>query len=97
MNYEFSTPEANYEFAVNPNNTDNVFVYAQHKEDLETVLNSLELAGVQEGRYFEDLLIEDTENPPTAQRIHFIEITRADLALYLQFEVLNYLGVDTLL
>jgi hypothetical protein len=93
MNYEFSTPEATYEFAVNPQNTDNVFVYAQYKEDLETVIDSLELAGVQEGRYFEDLLIEETELPEAEQYIYFIEITRVDLALYLQFEVLNFLGV----
>lgn len=94
MNYEFTTPEATYAFSVNPKNPNAVFVFAQHKQDLETVIDCLELSGVQDGRYFEDLTIEETVEPEAAQYIYFVEITRADLALYLQFEVLNFMGVN---
>jgi hypothetical protein len=94
MNYTFSTPEATYLLSANPDNPDNVFIHAHRKEDLETVLDSLELAGVQDGRYFEDLEIEEEDQPDPEYYPYFIEVTRVDLVLFMQFEVLNYLGVN---
>lgn len=92
--YTFGTPEASYVLDANPLNPDNVFIRASHKADLETVIDSLEIAGVADGRYFEDLEIEiSSENEEEESYSYFLEISRTDLALFLQFEVLNYLGV----
>jgi hypothetical protein len=97
-NYEFQTPESLYVLIQHPTLSDSVYIKAAHSSDLETVKDNLELAGVQEGRYFEDLEIQEDSRSQTVDAngnrcAFFIELTKTDLALFLQFEVLNFLGV----
>lgn len=98
--YTFQTPEHAYDFV--PVSADLVHVRAESREALEEFLNTLELAGMAEQdnathiekmQRFMDLWIEESDTD--YDHIYYIEITRADLALYLQFEVLNYMGAVT--
>lgn len=74
-----------------------VVVESATREALEEMIGSIELAGAADGEFYGD---EDDNLTPipiwTAQddldEYYFIEITKATLCLYLNFEVLNYLG-----
>lgn len=96
--YTFQTPEHGYDFV--PVSGDLVRIQTEDKEPLEEFLNTLELAGMAERQDVSNLTkqdylladIEIEEGSNEHDTFFFIEITKADLALYLQFEVLNYLG-----
>ena len=97
-NYSFGTPESQYVLIQHPTLSEFVYICAAHASDLETVKDNLELAGREDGRYLEDL--EILEDPLTDavdshgnQATFFLELTKTDLALFLEFEVLNFLGV----
>lgn len=86
----FETTSGIYRYFPNPGNEDALIVTATY-DLLDILLNSLEIAGVEEGRYFEDYEIL----PPATQHDHNdteyrIELTRADFCLFMNFEVLNY-------
>ena len=97
-NYSFQTPESLYVLIQHPTLSESVYIHAAHSSDLETVKDNLELAGREDGRFLDDLEIH--EDPLTTvvdnhgnQATYSMELTKADLALFLQFEVLNFLGV----
>jgi hypothetical protein len=97
-NYTFQTPERGYDFV--PVAKDLVRVQSEDKESLEELLNTLELAGIAERgdketreqvmEHFQELEIEEGSND--YDTFYFVEMPKADLALYLQFEILNYMG-----
>ena len=87
--YTFETPFHGFDFVPDPNSPDNVQIRAEFRDSLEEFLATLELAGVADDRNFEDLEIEEGSN--SYDEFFFLDITKSDLALYLQFEVLNYL------
>lgn len=93
--YKLETPEASYTFVPVPTNPDGVHVYAAEREELEILISSLELAGVAEGRYFEDLSVEEDFTAEIRGKngyplTNFVEMTWADLALFTSFELLNF-------
>jgi hypothetical protein len=93
--YKFTTPEADYTFVPVPTNQDGVHVYAAEREELDILISSLELAGVAEGRYFEDLSVEEDFTAEVRGKngyplTNFVEMTWSDLALFTQFEILNF-------
>lgn len=89
--YAFSTPEHDFVLVPNPVVPDLVEVRASSKEALEEFIGTLELAGVSEGMDFSKLVIEEDN---TEQDIFFyVEVSPATLAIYTQFEFLNYMGV----
>lgn len=88
--YTFETSEGVYVYSAHFENPDAIVVQST-RAALETMLSSLEMAGVEEGRYFEDYEIM----PPELIHDHSdeeysLELTKADLCLFLNFEVLNY-------
>jgi hypothetical protein len=91
-NYTFSTPDHGYDIFPDLLSPDNVQVRAEFKDSLEELVATLELAGVADDRDFTELQIEEGSND--YDTFFFIDITKSDLALYLQFEILNYLGVS---
>lgn len=88
--YTFETPFHDFEFEPDPDSPDNVTVSSESRESIEDFLATLELAGVADDRDFSDLEIEE-DGSPNYDLLYFVEITKSDLALYLQFEILNYL------
>jgi hypothetical protein len=97
-NYTFQTPESLYVLIQHPTLSESVNIHAAHSSDLETVKDNLELAGRAEGRFLDDLEIQEDQLTDVVdnhgnQATFFLELTKADLALFLQFEVLNFLGV----
>lgn len=89
--YKFETPFHKFEFEPNPDSPDNVSVVSESRESIEDFLATLELAGVADDRDFSELLIEEDGYDAHYDPIYFVEITKSDLALFLQFETLNYL------
>ena len=96
--YTFQTPDHGYDFVPDPLDSDIVIVKSEFKDSLEELLNTLELAGISEApeedqfsilQRFQDLTIEENDNEFLP---YSIALSKADLALYLQFEVLNYMG-----
>ena len=95
--YTFSTPD--HAYSINPHEEipDMVVVESATREALEEMIGSIELAGAADGEFYGDEDDDFTHIPIwTAQddldEYYFIEITKATLCLYLNFEVLNYLG-----
>lgn len=93
-NYTFETPDHAYDIVPDLLSPDNVQVRSEFRDSLEEFLATLELAGVADDRDFSEIEIEEGSNYYDV--FFFIDITKSDLALYLQFEVLNYLGAAPL-
>lgn len=87
--YTFSTPNFAYTLSPTPNGLVNI--ECNFREGLEEVLNSLELAGVDTESDLSNLYI-DEDSDVDGTTFYFIELSHATLALYLTFEVLNYMG-----
>jgi len=97
-NYQLQTPESLYVLIQHPTLSESVNVYAANRSDLETLLDNLELAGVAEGRFHEDLeIVEDSLTDVVdnhGNQVPFLlELTKADLSLATTFEFMNFLGV----
>lgn len=97
--YKYSTHEADYTFVANPDNNDAVFVYASERSEIDMFIDSLELAGVADGRYFEDLEAEEDFTAEIRGKngyplTQFVEVNRIDLALFFQSEALHFIGVS---
>lgn len=86
--YSFETTEGVYQYSVSTTNPDNIIVTAPDRL-LIILLGSLELAGVEEGRFFEDYEIQEPFDVDDEDG--FLELTKADFCLFLNFEVLNYI------
>lgn len=73
-------------YSAHEENPDAIIVRSS-ESNLEMLFSSLELAGVEEGRFFEDYEI----TPSSDIDFEFeIELTKADFCLFFNFEVLNY-------
>lgn len=92
--YVFQTPDHGYDFVPDLLAPDNVLVKSEFRDSLEELLETLQLAGVAEGKNFEDITIEEDFTDYGTQ--YYIEIDKGTLALYLQFEILNYFGGPSL-
>lgn len=90
--YAYTTEEATYDFYPNFDNPNVINVYTKSAPDLQHIIDSLELSGTEDGRYAEDLEVIYTEELPGQAYEAYLELTKADLAIYLQFEALNYIG-----
>jgi hypothetical protein len=88
--YTFATPEYSYRIEPNPT-TKNVFLSAETPDAIEMAIDSIELAGTQEGEWHEDLLLEMNGDAPDAF-CFFVEVSKPTLALFINFELLNFLG-----
>jgi len=89
--YTFQTPDHSYDFVPDPLDPESVIVKSEYKDSIEEFIGTLELAGVADGRDFSDITIREGDNGWDVYP--YIQIHKADLALFLQFEVLNYMGV----
>lgn len=90
LNYTFGTPEHDYEIIPNPK-TKTVVIKSEWREALEELVGTIELAGAAEGIDFSTIVIE--EEVTDYYFGHYIEIDKSTLALYFQFEVLNFMGI----
>lgn len=95
--YVFHTPEHGFDFVPDAHDAELVHVKSEYKDALEEFLATLELAGVADKddedqlsilQWFDALKIEETGDDMLP---YSVTVTKSDLALYLQFEVLNYL------
>lgn len=90
--YVFNTPEYNFLIRTNPDNPKNVFLLSDYPESIEMAIEQIELTDTQEGEYAEDLLLET--NGDDKQGYHFfVEISKPTLCLFIQAEILNFMGV----
>lgn len=87
--YTFSTPEYDYTFVPDLTVPNLVAVQSYEREALEILVDTLALDNMADEDIYENITIEEdmTDDDP----FFYIEITTSTLALYLQFEVLNYL------
>jgi hypothetical protein len=102
--YTLQTPDHGYDFIPDPLDVNVVRVKSEFKDSIEEFINTLELAGFSEAQdhsskgsnleRMNDLekSIEEADND--YDHYYFIDIQKADLALFLQFEVLNYMGAS---
>jgi hypothetical protein len=90
-NYTFSTPEHSYEIIPDLLDPNTVRVTSEFKDDIESLLDSIELAGRADDEPFTALKLNIEEGTSNGTH-YYTEISKADLALYLQFEVLNFMG-----
>jgi len=87
--YAFSTPEFDYFFVPDLTVPNLVAVQSTDREALEVFVDTLSLDNMADEDAHDKIVIEEDM---TAQEPYFyIEITTSTLALYLQFEILNYL------
>jgi hypothetical protein len=89
--YAFATPEYSYRIEPNPTTKDRVFLSAETPDAIEMAIDSIELAGTQEGEYAEDLILEMNGDAEDAY-CFFVEVSKPTLALFVNFELLNFLG-----
>lgn len=89
--YKFSTPDHHYTIAPDLTVPKLVSVTAT-REALEEMLESIYLAGVAEGEDFSHLTIEENWGEPDEADC-YVELTTATLALWWDFEAMNYIGV----
>jgi len=103
--YTLQTPDHGYDFIPDPLDANVVRVKSEFKDSIEEFINTLELAGFSQSERDKDgwtdpsdltrlqnLTIEEADND--YDHYYFIDIQKADLALFLQFEVLNYMGAS---
>jgi hypothetical protein len=94
--YTFQTPDHSYDIVPDPLDSDTVRIQSEFKDSIEDFLDTLELAGRGDDEDFQaiDIVTEDTikEGQNTYDTYWYTEVTKADLALYFQFEVLNFMG-----
>lgn len=95
-NYTFTTPDHTYEIIPDPLDPVTVRIQSEFKEAIEDLLNTIELAGRADDEDFAKLIIINgatiREGQTTYDRYWYTEIAKADLALYFEFEVLNFMG-----
>lgn len=88
--YAFATPEYSYRIEPNPT-TKNVFLSAETPDAIEMAIDSIELAGTQDGEWHDDLILEMNGDQEDGY-CFFVEISKPSLALFIEFELLNFLG-----
>lgn len=89
--YTFSTPEFAYSFVPDLTVPNLVAVQSTEREALEILVDTLALDNMADDETYEKIVIE--EDMTAEEPFYYIEISTSTLALYLQFEVLNYLPI----
>lgn len=89
MNYIFHTPDHGYDIIPNPL-TGTVTIKSEFRDALEELVGTIDLAGAAEGSDLSEITIHEEVSDYLFS--HYIEIDLPTLALYFQFEVLNYMG-----
>jgi hypothetical protein len=91
-NYTFTTPDHSYEIIPDPLDPKTVRIQSEFKDSIEDFLKTVELAGRADDEAFTDLKINIQEGLTSYDPIFFTEVSTSDLALYFEFEVLNFMG-----
>lgn len=94
-NYTFQTPDHRYEIVPDPLDPITVRVQSEYREAIEEFLNTIELAGRADDEDFTDLIINEAiinEGQNSFDRYWYTEVSKADLALYFEFEVRFFMG-----
>jgi hypothetical protein len=91
--YGFQTPEYTFRIEPNPTLPERVFLSAETPEAIEMAIDSIELAGTQDGEFHEDLLLEMNGDAEDAY-CFFVELSKPTLTLFLEFELLNFMGTS---
>jgi hypothetical protein len=89
--YAFATPEYSFRIEPNPATKDRVFLSAETPDAIEMAIDSIELAGTQDGEWHEDLTLESNGDAEDGY-CFFIEISKPTLTLFIEFELLNFMG-----
>lgn len=96
--YTWTTPEYSYTFS--PIDTTTVRVESDNKQAIEDFLSTVELAGPEEGTEIPTTIYEERTLKANNNDIHgnfetayFIEVSRATISLFLDFDVRYYMGV----
>lgn len=97
MNYTWSTPE--YEYTFSPIDEHTVRVESDNRQAIEDFLSTVELAGPEEGTEIPTTIYEERTLPWESATfnapVYFIEVSRATISLFLDFDVRYYMGVPT--
>lgn len=94
-NYTFQTPDHRYEIVPDPLDPTTVRIQSEFKEAIEEFLNTIELAGRADDEDFSNLIINEgtlTEGNNSFDTYWYTEVSKADLALYFEFEVRFFMG-----
>lgn len=88
--YTWQTPEYSFTFTPSEASKDLVMVESYDKQAIEDFLSTLELAGPEQGTTIPSTI---EESPYQGVSIYFIEVSRATISLFLDFDVRYYMGV----
>lgn len=94
--YTWTTPEYSYTFSPIDQNT--VRVESENKQAIEDFLSTVELAGPEEGTEIPDTIYQEgllRDGQATFEYLYFVEVSRATVSLFLDFDVRYYMGVPT--
>jgi hypothetical protein len=88
--YRFDTPEHSYTIEPVPHVPKLVSLQSENREALEEALETIHLAGVADDEDFSHLTIE--EDMTDVVPFFYIELSTSTLALWWEFEALNFIG-----
>lgn len=89
-NYTFQTPDHAYDIIPDPLDPSTVRIQSEYKESIEDLLNTIELSGRADDEDFQAIQIKEGQN--SYDTYWYTEISKADLALYFEFEVRFFMG-----
>lgn len=89
-NYTFTTPDYAYDILPDPLDPNTVRIQSEFKESIEAFLNTVELAGRADDEDFQSIQIKEGKN--SYDTYWYTEISKADLALFFEFEVRFFMG-----
>ena len=89
--YTWSTPEHSIEFT--PAGPDLITVSSSSYEAIENFLSTVELAGTEEGTELPELIESEQSLDWGNELTYFVEVSRATVSLFFDFEVRYYIGV----
>jgi hypothetical protein len=97
--YTWTTPEYSYTFS--PIDATTVRVESESKQAIEDFLSTVELSGPEEGTEIPTTIYEDStltgvlkDGTGDFEHSYFIEVSRATISLFLDFDVRYYMGVS---
>lgn len=90
--HTWTTPEYSYDFT--PADADMITVSSKSYEAVENFLSTIELAGTEDGTALPEL-VEWVDEDDEGDFTYFVEVSRATVSLFLDFDVRYYMGVPT--
>lgn len=91
--HTWTTPEYSYEFT--PIDAGTVRVQSDNKQAIDDFLSTVELAGPEEGTDVPTTIEQEQSYNWGNEVVYFIEVSRATVSLFLDFDVRYYMGVPT--